>query len=161
VRNQYEWILYVHQYQSRWNIMSYENTKRVRRMNPNPNYPNWLIQIIYFASFNFLQIHDTNDLSNKLLHIFLHLINIILRILELILVRSISVLRDKLLLLTRYTYRKIVTLDLLFQNLDFCAPTLEFWHSSCHHTFPVLDDFHVYDQHYFRKIKASYWSDRF
>jgi len=47
-------------------------------MNPNSNFPNWLMQIFYFALFNFLQIHHTNNLSNKLLHIFLYLVNIIL-----------------------------------------------------------------------------------
>jgi len=49
-------------------------------MNLNPKFPNWLIQIFYFALCNFSQIHHTNNLSNKLLlHIFLYLVNIILQ----------------------------------------------------------------------------------
>jgi len=110
-RNRYECFLYIHQYQSIVNIeyyMPFKKYRRVRMMNPNPNFPNWLIQIFYFAIFNFLQIHNANNLHNKLLHIFLYLVNIILEILELFLVDSISVLKNKLLLLTGYTCRKIV-----------------------------------------------------
>jgi len=106
----YEWFLYVHQCQSRRNVMCFYllKYKWVTRMNPNPNFSNWVIQIIYFVLFNFLQIHDTTNLLNKLLHIFSYLVNIILEILEMFLLGLISILRDKLILLTWYTCHKIV-----------------------------------------------------
>jgi len=64
--------------------------------------------------FNFLQIHDTNNLSNKLWHIFSYLMHIILEILELFHVDSISILRKNLLLLTQYICRKIVIRHFVF-----------------------------------------------
>ena len=39
--------------------------RRVRRMNHNSNFPNWLIPIFYFALFNFLQIYYTNNLFQQ------------------------------------------------------------------------------------------------
>jgi len=60
--------------------------------------------------FKFLtQIHDTNNLLKKLLnklwHIFLYLVNIILEILEMVLVDSIFVIKNNLLLLTWYGHQ--------------------------------------------------------
>ena len=89
-----------------WILYSFEKYRLMRRMNTNPNFPNWLIQIFYFAIFNFLQISHTNNIFNKLLHIVLYLVNIILE--NLIVPCGFEVLRKNLLLLTRCTYRKIV-----------------------------------------------------
>jgi len=52
-------------------LYAFENKKWLRRTNPNPNFPNLLIQISYFSLFNFSQIKDMNNLSNKLIHIFI------------------------------------------------------------------------------------------
>jgi len=61
---------------------------------------NLLLYFIYFLANS-----QYNQLSNKILHIVLYLVNIILEILELFLMGLISVLRENLLLLT-YTFRK-------------------------------------------------------
>jgi len=134
-RNQYEWFLYVHQCQSRWNVICFYSLKyrRVRRINLNPNFPNWIIQIIFFVYF--LHIYDTNNLSNKLLHIFLYLVNIILKNLERFFVGSIYVLRDNLLLLTQYTCRikessmtcnwKISLFQNIFSDIELISRYLE------------------------------------
>jgi len=82
-----------------------EDTYEWEGLTPIPIFSIESLKSFTLLLFNLLQIHDTNNLSNKLLHIFLHLVNIILEILELFLVGSISVLKNNLLLLTRYTRR--------------------------------------------------------
>ena len=49
-------------------------------MNPNPIFSINSSKSFTLLLFNFLQIHDTNNLSNKLLHIVLDLVNVILEI---------------------------------------------------------------------------------
>ena len=149
-----------------WILYCFEKYKRVRRMKTNPNFLNWLIQIFYFALFNFLQIHNTNNLFNKLLHIFLYLVNIILEVLELFLMGLISVLWHKLLLLTRYIYRKIVIkflASLAWNNFNFRVriPVSEYFNSLLFLIFLTfflfLDclNFIISKFHYF--FITSYW----
>ena len=110
-RNQYEWFYMCINVNQDWMLYVFIHWKyrRVRRINSNPDFPNWIIEIIYFAFYliSYKFMIQTN-FSNKLWHIFSYLVNTKLDILELFLVGLISVLRDNLLLLTQYIYRKIV-----------------------------------------------------
>jgi len=99
-----------------------ENTKGWEWLNPIPIFSIESSKSFTLFLFIFLyNIHDTNDLSNKLWHIFLYLVNIRLEILELFVVGSILVLRDNLLLLTWYTCRikESPFFSLLFLSIPF------------------------------------------